>query len=155
MSAPDKSSKNFFPLIAAVSLTILWGLMLIEFPRALLLLPSLGTQMPLPTLLTNWVFRLLNGAALPLLVLATALLLGFHQFVAWVYALVLCGVWDVAFVGLILPIVDNFKSGYIADLSFFLPTTLAPVQWVFVAGAFLLNQALFVWLLIKRRDFAR
>ncbi len=109
-------------------------------------------------LLTNgtwWAFRFLGKTIFPLLVLATAFLLGFRQFVGWVYALVLCVAWDFAFVGLLLPTIDNIRMGTIPNSSFFLLPAFASIQTGLIILAFVLNQALLISLWVKRREFAR
>ncbi|BCM89845.1 hypothetical protein IAD21_01693 [Abditibacteriota bacterium] len=148
--------KTPFPILAAAGLVILWAAMLVTIPRTLLLLPNLPSDMPLPTMAILWADQPLGRTILPLLILAAALLLSFRQFVGWIYALVLCFASDFAFLGLLIPIMDNLNAnnGNLGS-SFPLLPTLASVQGMLVIVALLLNQALFVSLIVKRRNFAR
>lgn len=161
MRAPEGSTKNPTPIIAAVGLVLLWIGMIFAIPSVMNLFSDFKVEMPALTLVTLWVSQLFGRMALPLMVIATALLLCFRQFVGWVYALVLCVAWDLALVALILPVIaliDNLSGGtggatFISALS--LLSTLGSVPGVLVVSTFLLNQALFVLLVVKRRDFAR
>jgi hypothetical protein len=155
------SQKNLVPIVAAVSLVFLWTGMIFAIPWVMGLFTDFKIELSVLTRVTVRVSQLFGGMVLPLAVIATALLLGFRQFVGWVYALVLCVAWDLALVGLILPVValiNNLSGGsgsmMVNDwLSLF--TALGSLPGMLAVGAFLINQALFILLVVKRRDFAR
>ncbi|BCM89844.1 hypothetical protein IAD21_01692 [Abditibacteriota bacterium] len=152
-----------FPLIAAIGLVILWTSMLFAIPFVLGQFADFKVEMPALTHQVQWVSHLFGGAALPMLVLATALLLGFRQFLGWVYALVLCVAWDLAFLGLlmfVITLITNLSGSStttppLAQLPMYISLVFGSVQGVLAMLALLLNQVLFVSLIVKRRDFGR
>lgn len=152
--------KLSFPVLAAAGLVLIWGAMLLAIPFALNLFPDFRVESPATTAALLWVTHLLGGSALPALVLVTAGLLALRRFSAWLLALALCIAWNFAFITLasyIVALINSLAEGK-GQLNLFneaIPALEIPPQVYGMIVALLLNQVLFVWLLVKRRDFRR
>ena len=122
-----------------------------------------GIKIEMPTL-TIWVIRLYqlgvglplpvlgSGGVLPILVLATAVLLYLRQSAGWKMALALCVGCDLMGLGLILPMIALANN--LSATPFPLPRTIGSIPGMWLALlALALNQFLFVLLLRKRREF--
>lgn len=151
--------KTRFPLWAAIGLVVLWTGMGFAVYSTIELFADFNLEMPALTFAVFWVFGLLEKTALPMLVLATAILLGLRQFLGWVYALVLCLAWNLAFAGLFLrglSLIERLTGMSKPIFSESLRLLTGSDGGYFLAlCALLLNQILLVTLVVKRARFVR
>ncbi len=148
--------KTRFPLFAAIGFVLVWSAMIFAVPLTLDVFKGFKIEMPGLTMLMINAYHFGGGLALPMLLLATALLLGLRQSAGWVLALIFCVVCDLAFLGLALPVVSlaNRVKGGLGAVAALSSGGLSFVLGFWLAvGALLFNQILFVLLLRKRREF--
>ncbi len=149
--------KTRFPLLAAIGIVIVWGVMYLAIPLTMDAFKDFKIEMPGLTMMLIQAHYLKRGLALPMLVLLVALLLRYRQVSGWILALAFCVACDFAFVGLVLPSIAlaNNLSGADDGSTASLRNGAAwstPGLWLGVVAVFL-NQILFALLLQKRREF--
>ena len=139
--------KTKSPPFAALGLLLVWAMLLVAVPLTMNLFKTVKVEMPALTMALLSVFHLVGSLAIPCFVVAIAFLLQLRQKAGWFCALALCVACDFAVLGLILPVVSLWNS---------VGSTFSPLSQPGVGltiGAFVLNQILFVLLLVKRREF--
>jgi len=157
--------KSRFPIVAAVGVVLIWGVLLGANFRFLDLFADFKMEMPPITMLWIRATRFSGGAAVPAIVLLAAFLLIHRQLSGWYVALALCVAANLAGFALLMPLValiNNLSGGDdetpmppTPSNNTFASAILAEPFLGLLIAAFVFNLVLSVTLLFKRPDFAR